>query len=168
MNEGKSEVTQRQWHSAKTTLGVAIMMQGMLRIKRKVPGSSSLVRCDGPSVCSARSFTRKELHWNCSWMRTMTWVFPPTSFSDWWVRKVKTSQKSIKFLTDIGESEKCFHKVELFNLKKLLYIVVIRKVGQKLPETDQQIFFNLLYKVASYFVKFLLKILILDFLSCLC
>ena len=74
----KSEVTQRQWHSAKTTLGVAIMMQGMLRIKRKVPGSSSLVRCDGPSVCSARSFTRKELHWNCCWMRTMTWVFPPT------------------------------------------------------------------------------------------
>ncbi len=71
MNEGESEVesevTQRQSHSAKTTLRVAIMMQGMLHIKRKVLGSSSLARCDGSSVCSARSFTRKvctqkELH----------------------------------------------------------------------------------------------------------
>ena len=80
----------------------------------------------------------------------MAWsfAFPLNPFSDWWVRKVKTSQKSIKFLTDIGESEKCFHKVELFNLKKLLYIVVIRKVGQKLQISDQQKIFNLLYKVA--------------------
>ena len=120
MNEGKSEVTQRQSHSAKTTLGVAIMMQGMLRIKRKVPGSSSLVRCDGPSVCSARSFTRKELHWNCCWMRTMTWAFPLNPFSDWWVRKVKTSQKSIKFLTDIGESEKCFPQSWTFQPEKVI------------------------------------------------
>ena len=88
-----------------------------------------------------RSYT--EIAAECSWMRTMTWVFPPTPFSDWWVRKVKTSQKSVKFPTDIGESEKCFHKVELFNLKKLLYIVVIRKVGQKLQISDQQNFFNL-------------------------
>ena len=139
----ESEVTQRPSYAAETTQDVAVMMQGMFHVKRKVPGLSSLARCDGPSVWSARSFTRTELHWNCCWMRTMTWVFPPTSFSDWWVRKVKTSQKSIKFLTDIGESEKCFHKVELFNLKKLLYIVVIRKVGQKLQISDQQIFFNL-------------------------
>ena len=63
----ESEVTQRPSYAAETTQDVAVMMQGMFHVKRKVPGSSSLVRCDGPSVWSARSFTRTELHWNCCW-----------------------------------------------------------------------------------------------------
>ena len=63
----ESEVTQRPSCAAETTQDVAVMMQGMFHVKRKVPGSSSLARCDGPSVWSARSFTRTELHWNCCW-----------------------------------------------------------------------------------------------------
>ena len=46
----ESEVTQRPSYAAETTQDVAVMMQGMFHVKRKVPGSSSLARCDGPSV----------------------------------------------------------------------------------------------------------------------
>ena len=46
----ESEITQRPSYAAETTQDVAVMMQGMFHVKRKVPGLSSLARCDGPSV----------------------------------------------------------------------------------------------------------------------
>ncbi len=57
----KSEVTQRQSHSAKITLGVAIMMQGMLHMKRKVLGSSSLA-CSWPAVMGLPSVVHVHSH----------------------------------------------------------------------------------------------------------
>ena len=50
MTTMKSEVTQRQLHRAETTKDVAIMIQGMFNVKRKVPCLLSLARCDGYSV----------------------------------------------------------------------------------------------------------------------
>ena len=148
----KSEVTQRQWHSAKTTLGVAIMMQGMLRIKRKVPGSSSLVRCDGPSVCSARSFTRKELHWNCSWMRTMTWVFPPTPSFCPMGKKLESEVKSWTLFNPKCVVKKLWTKSCTFS-SRLQWIQsgfwgLVKKIGQKVQLLTSNFFLTRRYKVA--------------------